>query len=171
MGETPTRATPWSTYIRPTDGAAAAGGAEKFEAAGFGHEATGELAGAAGGAEMDAGGGPLANTDELDDGGELSAAGSGLDGAGSDPDFEAGPMPLPHATSAAVTATMLTARRPTVAHLPPSSPDVGDPRTPKGGRRLSVHHFARCRIHQKQNPAMATAAARKIAVSNHWKPQ
>jgi hypothetical protein len=87
-----------------------AGGTEKFDAAGFGHEfaGTGELSAAANDVETDGGGGPLENTGALDDG-ELNADG-GVDGAGSDPAVEPGPTPLPHAPSAAAAAAALSTR-------------------------------------------------------------
>jgi hypothetical protein len=107
-----------------------AGGTEKFDAAGFGHElaGTGELAGAANDIEMDAGGGPLENTGELDDGGGLDAAGSGLDGADSDPVVESGPTALPHATSAAVAAAALNTRADTRRVRAAGSPTVASRR-------------------------------------------
>jgi hypothetical protein len=150
---TPTTATPCSTSTKLTEGTDVAGGTEKFDAAGFDQEATGELPGAANDAEPDGGGGALGNIGELDDGGELSAAGE----PGSDwlePDAEPGRTPLPQPTSAATTARTptvradelaprraATARTPTVGRLPPSSPIVVT--GGRSGERVGCHYFAR----------------------------
>ena len=157
----------------------------KFEAAGFGHE----LTGTAKDIEADGEGGPLESTGELDDAGELSGA-VRLGSDGSELEAELSGAPLPQPTSAATTAATLpmrvheptprrlaTARTPTVGHHPPSSSLIASQgRT--GGHAgchyladLPLRHFARCRIHQKQKPAITRAAAKYTRVSPHCSVQ